>query len=125
METLRFQTFFIIINFPGVCLLSRLIVTNQSSEHMLRALACPGQAMIGIRLTSLNVSILIAVLLRLSMGSSSHVALTEAKIRMSEEGTLIYGSLSSGEKSQLFMDYMREFDREVRGFCESNFTSAD
>lgn len=81
--------------------------------------------MIGIRLTSLNVYILIAVLLRLSMGSSSHVALTEAKIRMSEEGTLIYGSLSSGEKSQLFMDYMKEFDREVKVFCESYCMSAD
>ena len=58
------------------------------------------------------------------MGSLPGVALTEKKIRMSEEGTLIYGSLSNGEKSEFFMDYMKKFDREVNASQNDNFVSS-
>ena len=84
----------------------------------------PLNTMIGIHRIYFKVFILIAILLRLSMGSLPGVALTEKKIRMSEEGTLIYGSLSNGEKSQLFMDYMKKFDREVNASQNDNFVSS-
>lgn len=83
--------------------------------------------MIGMHCISFNGPMLIliaAMLLRLCVGSNSAgVALTDSKIRMSEEGTLIYGELSDGEKSLLFMDYKKKYDREVTVSCKNDFES--
>lgn len=46
-------------------------------------------------------------------GRNLDLALSEEKMRMAEEGTLLYGSLSSGEKSHLFTTYMSQHNREV------------
>lgn len=45
--------------------------------------------------------------------STNEIALSEAKMRMSEVGTLKYAGLSAGEKSSLFTSFKSNFARKV------------
>ena len=49
----------------------------------------------------------------LHSNSSMEVTLSEAKMRMSEMGTLKYAGLSAGEKSSLFSSFKSNFARKV------------
>lgn len=107
----------------SLCLVAFLVILQTHAGSF----ACQRQTMIGMHRISFSGPILIlmaAMLIKLCVGSdTAGVALTDNKIHMSEEGTLIYGELSNGEKSQLFMDYMKKFDREVTVPCKNDFES--
>ena len=55
--------------------------------------------------------------------STANVALSEKKMRMSEEGTLIYKELSAGEKSFLFTSFKSNYQREVIEEYDTEFNT--
>ena len=53
--------------------------------------------------------------IQLTSASTTNVALSEEKIRLSEQGMLKYSSLSEGEKADLFEKYEKQCNWKVRG----------
>lgn len=94
------------VNEEDVPLIAKNEVIAKKSNHIWKfLLASVALGALGLAVVSVNYGF--------HSNSTTDIILSEAKMRMSEVGTLKYAGLSAGEKSSLFSSFKSNFARKV------------